>query len=317
VANDYQNQDLFWALRGGGGGTFGVVIAVTLKTFPEPPFLVQNLNVTFPDVKSLYNFTTSYLKALPAIDDAGGSGYYYLDPYGAILNIPEPTFIVVHYFFNKTNITAINTLFAPLYAVVNSINGTKSVNVTISVPQARYAFPQPNSHDSTGGNVILGSRLYSRRNLETENGAANLANAIQNITSHYPTIIEGHLTAGGKVAANADKVDSALNPSWRLALGEIIIPISWEDSTPYAVQQQLMKNLTDIEVPILAAVDPTMGAYTNEADANEPQWQTVFWGTNYPKLLQVKNKWDPRGLLRCNRCVGSERWDATGNCPAS
>src|SRR5229473_202567 len=36
VANDCQNQDLFWALRGGGGGTFGVVTRMTMMTHPLP-----------------------------------------------------------------------------------------------------------------------------------------------------------------------------------------------------------------------------------------------------------------------------------------
>ena len=36
IANSCQNQDLFWALRGGGGGTFGVVTRVTLRTHPLP-----------------------------------------------------------------------------------------------------------------------------------------------------------------------------------------------------------------------------------------------------------------------------------------
>src|SRR5438477_3116753 len=36
VANACQNQDLFWALRGGGGGTFGIVTRVALRTHPLP-----------------------------------------------------------------------------------------------------------------------------------------------------------------------------------------------------------------------------------------------------------------------------------------
>src|SRR5690606_15829199 len=35
VANKVENPDLFWALRGGGGATWGVVTSVTVKTFPE------------------------------------------------------------------------------------------------------------------------------------------------------------------------------------------------------------------------------------------------------------------------------------------
>ncbi|KAG8680625.1 hypothetical protein FRC11_002206, partial [Ceratobasidium sp. 423] len=36
VANACQNQDLFWALRGGGGGTFGVVLEATSEVIPNP-----------------------------------------------------------------------------------------------------------------------------------------------------------------------------------------------------------------------------------------------------------------------------------------
>ncbi len=39
VTNGCTNPDLFWALKGGGGGTFGVVTRMTLKTHPLPNFL--------------------------------------------------------------------------------------------------------------------------------------------------------------------------------------------------------------------------------------------------------------------------------------
>jgi len=316
IANDYQNQDLFWALRGGGGGTFGVVVSVTLKTFPEPPVIVQNINVTFSDIDSLYQFTEGYFKALPSIADAGGSGYWYIDPSGYILRKGKPDFVVVHFFFNKTDVAAIESLFEPLHDLVNSINGTESVNMTRFLPLARYILPKLNGTDGSGQNAIIGTRLYSRSNLETENGPSNFASILKSITNIVPTIIEGHLTAGGQVARNADLVDSALNPSWRKALGEVVVPVGWQDTTPVEMQVAIAKILTDVLMPQLIAMDPEMGTYTNEANPYEPEWQTVFWGANYARLLQIKNKWDPHGLFRCNRCVGSERWDASGNCPA-
>jgi FAD/FMN-containing dehydrogenase len=39
VASAHSHPDLFWALRGGGGGTFGVVSSVTYRTHPMPRWL--------------------------------------------------------------------------------------------------------------------------------------------------------------------------------------------------------------------------------------------------------------------------------------
>jgi FAD/FMN-containing dehydrogenase len=51
---------------------------------------------------------------------------------------------------------------------------------------------------------------------------------------------------------------------------------------------------------------PDAGSYVNETDYFEPDWQHAFWGDNYPKLLAIKRAYDPRGLLLCHHCVGSE-----------
>ena len=37
TANGYTNPDLFWALRGAGGGAFGVVLSMTVKVEPAMP----------------------------------------------------------------------------------------------------------------------------------------------------------------------------------------------------------------------------------------------------------------------------------------
>ena len=56
------------------------------------------------------------------------------------------------------------------------------------------------------------------------------------------------------------------------------------------------------------------GSYWNEADYYEPHWQRSFFGTNYPKLLEVKKKYDPEGFFTCHHCVGSELRSEDGNC---
>jgi hypothetical protein len=42
---------------------------------------------------------------------------------------------------------------------------------------------------------------------------------------------------------------------------------------------------------------PGAGAYMNEADINEPDFQQSFYGSNYPRLYAMKQQYDPWGLL--------------------
>ncbi|KAK7001890.1 hypothetical protein R3P38DRAFT_3283703 [Favolaschia claudopus] len=59
---------------------------------------------------------------------------------------------------------------------------------------------------------------------------------------------------------------------------------------------------------------PNAGAYSNEADIYEPDFQTTFFGPNYAKLTQIKAKYDPEDLFIVAAGVGSERWDEFGMC---
>ena len=47
TANACQNQDLFYALRGGGGGTFGVVLEATMLVSPKESFRMWVLCLVF------------------------------------------------------------------------------------------------------------------------------------------------------------------------------------------------------------------------------------------------------------------------------
>ena len=49
---------------------------------------------------------------------------------------------------------------------------------------------------------------------------------------------------------------------------------------------------------------PVQAAYTNEADYAEPNWESVFFGDNYDRLLQIKRKYDPTVMFNGWKTVG-------------
>ena len=41
----------------------------------------------------------------------------------------------------------------------------------------------------------------------------------------------------------------------------------------------------------------------------EPDWQQAHWGSNYARLLKIKQEIDPKDLLIVYHGVNSEAWD--------
>jgi FAD/FMN-containing dehydrogenase len=62
----------------------------------------------------------------------------------------------------------------------------------------------------------------------------------------------------------------------------------------------------------LRAAVPATGAYVNECDYFQPDWQKAFWGANYERLFQIKSRYDPDGLFFVHHGVGSEDWSPDG-----
>ncbi|KAE8355292.1 hypothetical protein BDV28DRAFT_155514 [Aspergillus coremiiformis] len=315
VANEYQNKDLFWALRGGGGGTFGVVVSVTLRTFDEVPVILSNLNITAPVRDNKFWDTVTKLHAsLPALNDAGGAGYYWIIPdFQLTKNTSVSAITLIFIFPNQTDTTQIDRIHDPLISTLNSTTGVNTQYASFAIPSLGFLFNilHPGNSDSTGKIGFLGSRLFSRDLLASTDGPGKLTSALRSIHIDPGQAILGHVVAGGAVAANSGKIDSALNPAWRKALTHIVIPRGWEPTATLAEQEAVKRNLTDVEVPILRSVEgeDTMGAYSNEANPYEAGFQASFWGENYGRLYDIKKKWDPEGLFVVRRGVGSEEWD--------
>ncbi|KAF7179306.1 hypothetical protein CNMCM7691_008239 [Aspergillus felis] len=321
TANAYQNSDLFWALRGGGGGTFGVVTQVTVRTFEEIPLVITSMNITTAaGDPAFWNAVADYHAALPAVTDARGGGYYTVIP---ILpwekNQTLSVLSFTHFHANTSNTTEIGQVYEPL---------VKKLNATAGVYTQYRSFLMPSFHEAITKLLLVGdadatrqigflfSRLFSRDLLTSEDGPARLSSTISKFRYTPGEAVAGIVVGGVAVAENAGKVDSALNPAWRKAVVHIVYVRSWSPNATLSEQQAVIKNVTDVELPWLQGVEgaDNMGAYVNEAFGWEPNFQESFWGSNYPRLYSIKQKWDPDGLFIARRMVGSEDWDDQGLC---
>jgi hypothetical protein len=80
VANAVSNPELFWALRGGGPSTFGIVVEATVKAYPSPKILSYSLwmnTSTYDDTKSIWAPAAYLCSQLPRLNrEYGFQGYF-------------------------------------------------------------------------------------------------------------------------------------------------------------------------------------------------------------------------------------------------
>ncbi|KAF9532809.1 isoamyl alcohol oxidase [Crepidotus variabilis] len=291
TANACQNQDLFWALRGGGGSTFGVVLEGTMQVYPDQSFQIANIifpigNLTITrGILSIFTDNATLL----ATQKWGG----YLTPTNGELVLLNPTLST------KDAQNSVDALSK--YAI--SVGGKATLETVPSFLTWFQGWVQGTygTQDPIGLPQALASRIVPQANHATPESRAQLVDALMDaVNSSFFQQIH-FATPYGYNATSAS--DTSVNPIWRSSLYQIITVNTWQYNDNLATKKATYANTTQ-SVATLRSITPTSGAYANEADIHEPDWQTSFWGSNYPKLLSIKNKYDPNHLLDCWHCVG-------------
>jgi hypothetical protein len=149
---------------------------------------------------------------------------------------------------------------------------------------------------------------------------ARLADALFASTRHFEVTL--HFNKG-LAGAPEDKVaaarDTAMNPAVLEAFALAIIAGGDPHTSPglpghepdLAAGRKAVAAIT-AAADELRAIAPLAGSYVSEGNFFDDAWQTSFWGSNYPRLAEVKKKYDPSGLFFVHHGVGSEEWSADG-----
>jgi FAD/FMN-containing dehydrogenase len=123
--------------------------------------------------------------------------------------------------------------------------------------------------------------------------------------------------------APADKIaaarDTATNPAVLEAFALAIIATGAMHSNPGLAghEPDMVKGKAEAAAVTAAAdrlraVVPDAGAYANESNYFDRTFQKSYWGPNYPRLAEIKKKYDPEGLFFVHNGVGSEEWSRDG-----
>ncbi|KAF9042801.1 FAD-binding domain-containing protein [Hymenopellis radicata] len=306
TVDETQNSDLFWALRGGGAGSWGVIVSATFRTFPAFNGTRSITVISTKGSNAFGNIMRLHAEHIFDMDDLHPAQYFFAARNAS--SESELNLLVSTYF---PNVNAEDAT-AGMQPFLDDVVANEGIISAHSIKEMNFNDAVTSPDEDVGTNVFMGSRFFS------EDVYLNSPHAIGRMYTKLfeagSTSVLGHLVAGGQVSKNA-YIDSAVHPKWRTAKTHIIADNPWADDTAPFEVQALKELFQKVQLPIMEEVIGThAGSYSNEADSIEPHFQTTFYGPNYDRLSEIKSKYDPNDLFIVASGVGSERWEADGFC---
>ncbi|KAK0242054.1 FAD-binding domain-containing protein [Armillaria nabsnona] len=286
--NERENAGLFWALRGGGAGSWYVVVSATFRTFPTFNATISLVTMVANNTVAIGSIIAMHAKHIFDWDDLHMGQYFYA--YAYMLSL-------VSYFprISSDESAAALKPFLDDAEEFGQIVGQQfnEVNINDGVTAV---------DDGVGSNTVSGSRLIPARAYRDHPDTFD--HVYTQLFDAGAVAVLGHLVAGGKVSENAC-IDPAIHPAWRTAKTHIVLANGWEDSTSLSNISSIQSAFKDSQLPILEQIAGSSGtAYSNEADSLEDDFKTTFFGPHYPRLEDIKRRYDPKDLFVVAAGVG-------------
>ncbi|KAI5918951.1 hypothetical protein F4810DRAFT_528981 [Camillea tinctor] len=317
MVNACQDPDLFWALRGGGGGTFGVVLSATHRVEPKVPLAFADIHLP-PNITADTALAWIQILVEESLDwGQAGWGGHVGGTFVTHFN-PLPT-------LTRDNSTAARAAFRRPVDFALAHGGTANVAVYTGWLEIWERFLLPLDGEQ-GGNAGMGSsRLLPPDLFATPEGHAQILEYIRTAQTlgfdpvNFYTPVSTPFTYGrikDVTPANDSDVGrgTSVHPAWYRSLWHLqtIGSMAWNSS--YAQRLGFLTNLTAATRAAEGLAGPYAGTHFNEANPFADGWRESYWGgENYERLLEIKKRYDPKGLLKCWKCIGFEDEDVASD----
>jgi FAD/FMN-containing dehydrogenase len=273
---EHEHPDLLWALRGAGGAGFGVVTGLTYRLDPVPRTVVggvlawsiEDAEEAFRAYRDLYvgreeDRLSLYLALLT---DPYPHGDPVLMAYGMVVGPPDGA----------------EAQLAPLRSVGRPLFDTFGPTSYVDLQQA------------LGAEIVYGLQLkwrggYFRDGGFSDEAFGHIVDAFRRAPSGY-SMARFDLLGGGAVGAVPADATAFVH---RSALFNISIIAQWVGDDETEANLRWTNDLQTALAPYLSGE-----VYQNYADEELDDWPTAYYGANYARLQQVKQRYDPTDFFR-------------------
>jgi FAD/FMN-containing dehydrogenase len=340
TVNACSDPELFWALKGGGGGSLGVVTRLTLKTHDLPPFFgIVHVGIS---AKSDAAFRQLIDRLVNLYAERLFNPHWGEQMVFRANNTVEVTMVFQGIeqhqaedtwrpFFDWVTASKQDyEVIAPPFVVGVPARALWNPTVLKQVPGLVVA---DDRSDAPEGNIFwagdagqVGQVLYGYQStwlpasLLHADSRARLVDALFAASRRWGAALHFNKgLAGAPDDALAAARDTATNPAVVDAFALAIIAANAPPAYPGVAGHepdkaaaQARAEATEKAMQELRKLVPNPGSYVSETNFHEKDWQQAFWGPNYPRLQAAKQKYDPEGLFFAHHGVGSEKWSSDG-----
>ncbi|HTV80494.1 MAG TPA: FAD-binding oxidoreductase [Steroidobacteraceae bacterium] len=276
-ASEQENQELLWGLRG-GGGNFGVVTSLEYRLHPMNPVVLGGmLNWTFEHAREVLEFYAEYVPSKP--DELCTDLFLRSVPAGQ----PGISIMVCWSADHAAGERALESLRTLARTAQGAVVATPYVRLQ-SIFDA--GFPD-------------GRRYYQKSGLVSTltSGAIDMLLEVFQTPRNFPLTVQ--LQGMGGAAHRVKPTDTAF--FHREALWDMDLITSWED--PHETDAHIA-GMHDV----WARLEPlTKGFYVNSRYEDDLKAFRENYGDNYPRLVKLKDRYDPTNLFRLNANVVPSR----------
>ncbi|MGC1547324.1 MAG: FAD-dependent oxidoreductase [Rhodanobacter sp.] len=340
IANAYTNPDLFWGIKGGGGGSLGVVTRLTLRTRELPEFFGAVRGAIVASTDEAYRALIAKVISFYQSD--------LLNPHwGEQMVFNQANHLHISMVFQGLSKQQAEQVWAPFLDWVRARKEYFFVSpAQVFALPAKYFWDADFFRQRAPSAIVEDDRPNAPRHhvlwagdqgqvgwflhgfksawmpasLLHKDRQAALVDAIFASTRQWEMAF--HFNKG-LAGAPAEEIAAAKNMATNPAvLDAFALAIIAGDAPPafpgmpgpgadLPLAREEAAHISHA-MDALLSVAPGAGSYVSESDYFETSWQQSFWGSNYPKLASVKAKYDPEGLFFVHHGVGSEAWSADG-----